>query len=83
MLTIRRRQERIDRRAGTDDWIGVALADLTGNRDYLDAYGVEGYMAKALRSSQDWMLVERNEAIAAATFIRLFSGSRSSHALWS
>ena len=47
---MRRRQERRERRVETDDWISVALADLTGNRDYLDRYGVEGYMVKSIEA---------------------------------
>ena len=36
---MRRRQERRKWRAKSEDWFSQALADLTGNRDYLDAYG--------------------------------------------
>lgn len=38
-----RRAERMKRRSECEDWVAVALADLKRERDYLDAYGVEGF----------------------------------------
>lgn len=36
-----RREERRDRGAETDDWTSVTIPHPTGNKDYLDAYGVD------------------------------------------
>ncbi|CZT21942.1 uncharacterized protein RCC_07809 [Ramularia collo-cygni] len=43
-----RRAERMKRRMECEDWVTVALADLKGERDYLDAYGVEGFFEKSI-----------------------------------
>ncbi|KAL2029603.1 hypothetical protein VTO58DRAFT_108795 [Aureobasidium pullulans] len=43
-----RREARRVRRETTQDWVSIALAELKGDRDYLDAYGIEGYFPKSI-----------------------------------
>ncbi|THZ03888.1 hypothetical protein D6C95_03535 [Aureobasidium pullulans] len=43
-----RREARRDRRETTQNWVSIALAELKEDRDYLDAYGIEGYFLKSI-----------------------------------
>ncbi|THV78907.1 hypothetical protein D6C85_09810 [Aureobasidium pullulans] len=43
-----RREVRRVRRETTQDWVSIALAELKEDRDYLDAYGIEGYFPKSI-----------------------------------
>lgn len=43
-----RREARRVRRETTQDWVSIALAELKEDRDYLDAYGIEGYFPKSI-----------------------------------
>jgi hypothetical protein len=43
-----RREARRQRREEVDDWVAVALSDLKEERDYIEQYGVEGYLPKCI-----------------------------------
>ena len=43
-----RRAARRARREEVEDWVAVALSDLKEERDYLAAYGVEGYLPRSI-----------------------------------
>ncbi|THX73573.1 hypothetical protein D6D04_08461 [Aureobasidium pullulans] len=43
-----RREARRVRRETTQDWVSIALAELKEDRDYLDAYGIEGHFPKSI-----------------------------------
>ncbi|KAF4984593.1 hypothetical protein FZEAL_270 [Fusarium zealandicum] len=57
-----RRQAKRERREETEDWVKVALSDLVEERDYLDTFGVTGYLPRSITNleyiSYNLLLVE-------------------------
>ncbi|THY42014.1 hypothetical protein D6C98_09062 [Aureobasidium pullulans] len=60
-----RREARRVRRETTQDWVSIALAELKEDRDYLDAYGIEGYFPKSI-AALEGILSEQSSPGAAS-----------------
>jgi hypothetical protein len=57
-----RRQARVKRRAGCEDWLIVSLADLKAERDYLDKYGVEGFFVGSIAKLEGLDQVRKDDS---------------------
>lgn len=60
-----RREARRDRRETTQNWVSIALSELKEDRDYLDAYGIEGYFPKSI-AALEGILAEQSSPEAAS-----------------
>ncbi|THY07652.1 hypothetical protein D6D02_07182 [Aureobasidium pullulans] len=60
-----RREARRVRRETTQDRVSIALAELKEDRDYLDAYGIEGYFPKSI-AALEGILSEQSSPGAAS-----------------
>lgn len=51
------------RRETADNWVAVALSDLKEERDYLDEYGVEGYLPKSIARLEELVTGDDGAAV--------------------